>query len=236
MRRSVGVLLALLALLAAPCAWTQNGVSARSGVLNYSEGDVRIAGSVEQINGTTYVQQGETLRTVEGHAEILLAPGVFLRLGRNSSFTLLSDRITDVRVKIAAGTALVDAIGVPPDTRVEVQMGDSVTVLSKNGLYHFNAAAGQIRAFEGEATVSEASQAARLGPGRMLALGPALTPAKFKARKSRDELYTWSRNRDVSLGLANSPARAGSASSFDLGACPGNVPGDPVTCEPAGLR
>jgi len=208
MRRTAVVLVAMLAV---PAAWGQAVISARSGMVNYVEGGVHIAGSPVKLDGAIFpeVKIGQTLSTEAGHAEILLTPGVFLRLDRNSSFRMVANKLTDTQVEILKGSALVEVDEILKDNHIAVKMGDSSTVLTKNGLYHFNADAGQIRAFDGKAQVSAASNSTELKGGRTLLVANSLTPDKFNKNKSKDELYLWSEQRDYRLALANISAARG---------------------------
>jgi hypothetical protein len=213
--RFAAVLLAIS--LCVPAAWSQAVISGRSGMVNYVEGSVQLEGRPVKLDGAIFpnVKIGETLSTQAGHAEVLLTPGVFLRLDRNTSFRMISDKLTDTQVEILSGAALVEVDEILKDNRIAVKMADSETVLLKTGLYHFNADAGQVRAFAGRAQVSEASNSAELKGGRTMLVASSLTPDKFDKNKSKDELYLWSEQRDYRLELANiSVARNTNANSF----------------------
>lgn len=200
---------AILLLLAVPSGWAQAVISAHSGMVNFVEGDVYPADQPVKLDGAIFpeVKLGQTLSTQSGRAEILLTPGVFLRLDKNTSFQMISNKLTDTQVEILGGSALVEADEILADNRIAVKMGDSKTVLLKTGLYHFDAAAGQVRTFAGKAQVSDASNSAELKRGRTLLVsslaGPSLTPDRFDRNKSKDELYAWSEQRDSRLELAN---------------------------------
>ena len=201
----------LVSVLAVPAAWAQAVISAHSGMVNYVEGGVQIAGTPVKLDGAIFpeVKVGQTLSTAAGHAEILLTPGVFLRLDRNSSIRMVANKLTNTQVEILSGSALVEVDEILKDNRIEVKMGDSSTLVTKNGLYHFNADAGQIRAFDGKAQVSAASNSTELKGGRTLLVGNSLTTDKFNKNKSKDELYLWSEQRDYRLALANISAARG---------------------------
>jgi hypothetical protein len=208
---------AILLSLTVPACWPQAVISARSGMVNFVEGDVQLAGQPIKLDGAIFpeVKVGETLSTQSGHAEILLTPGVFLRLDRNTSFQMISNKLTDTQVEVLGGAALVEADEILKDNRIVVKMGDAETLLLKTGLYHFNAAAGQVRTFAGKAQVSDASNSTELRGGRTLLLGSSLTPDRFNKNKSKDELYAWSEQRDQRLELANiSVARGTNSNSF----------------------
>src|SRR5690349_4536111 len=70
------------------------------GTVNYVEGQVSINGS--QLNqksvGSAEVDQNGVLSTDRGKAEILLTPGVFLRVADSSSVRMVSPALTDTQV------------------------------------------------------------------------------------------------------------------------------------------
>jgi len=174
-------------------------------MVNYVEGETRLAGKPVKLDGAIFpdVKVGQTFTTGIGHAEILLTPGVFLRLDNNTSFRMVSSKLTDTQVEILRGSALVEADEILRDNRITVKMGKSETSLLKTGLYHFNADAGQVRTFTGKAQVSDASNSTELKGGRTLLVGSSLNADKFDRKKSKGELYTWSQWRHQGLALAN---------------------------------
>jgi hypothetical protein len=196
---------AFLLALAVPVCWAQAVISARSGLVNFVAGDVQLEGQPVKLDGAIFpnVKVGQTLSTGMGHAEVLLTPGVFLRLDKNTSFRMVSDKLTDTQVEILRGSAMVEADEMLKDNRIAVKLGDSDTLLVKTGLYHFNAEAGQIRTFAGKAQVSDGSNSTELKGGRTLLVGSSLTADKFNKNKSKDELYAWSAQRDYLLERAN---------------------------------
>jgi hypothetical protein len=196
---------AILLALAVPACWAQAVISARSGLVNFVAGDVQLEGQPVKLDGAIFpnVKVGQILSTRLGHAEVLLTPGVFLRLDKNTSFRMVSDKLTDTQVEILRGSAMVEADEMLKDNRIAVKLGDSDTLLVKTGLYHFNAEAGQIRTFTGKAQVSDGSHSTELKGGRTLLVGSSLTADKFNKNKSKDELYAWSAQRDYLLERAN---------------------------------
>ena len=208
---------AVLLSLAVPACWAQAVISARSGMVNFVQGNVQLEGQPVKLDGAIFpeVKPGQTLSTKWGHAEILLTPGVFLRLDRNTSFQMISNKLTDTQVEILSGSALVEADEILKDNRIAVKMGEAEAMLLKTGLYHFDAATGQVRTFAGKAQVSDASNSTELKGGRTLLVGSSLTPDKFDRNKSKDELYAWSAQRDARLEFSNiSVAQGTNSNSF----------------------
>src|SRR5262245_47884082 len=82
MVRTAGVLVFLTS-----SAWAQQVVSARAGTVHHVEGEAVVAGTqLQPKEGLFYeVKEGQRLETRAGRAEVLLNPGIFLRLAPNSS-------------------------------------------------------------------------------------------------------------------------------------------------------
>ena len=94
----------LAALLSLP-AWGADTDSrqrtAMPGTLNYVEGQASIGNQTLTSNevGTANLQDGQVLETGNGKAEILLTPGVYLRVGSNSAVKMVSSNLTDTQVR-----------------------------------------------------------------------------------------------------------------------------------------
>lgn len=201
--------IAVFALLAMPAAWSQLMVSARSGMIHHVEGNVTMAGEqvVIQTGSFPEVKVGETLETRAGRAEVLLTPGVFLRMDENSSFKMISNQLTDTQVQLVTGSALVEVDELLKDNHIAVRVGESETTLLKNGLYHFSADSGQVHVFDGKAQVSMGSTSVELTKGRTVILASAMTVDRFNTKAAKtDGLYAWSLHRAGELSLANSYA------------------------------
>ncbi len=58
--------------------------------------------------GSAQLQPGQSLNTEKGKAEILLTPGVFLRIGVNSSVQMISPSLTDTEIGVNKGHAMIE--------------------------------------------------------------------------------------------------------------------------------
>src|SRR5205823_11016075 len=85
--------LLVAAISAMPQAYT---VSAKPGAVNYIEGHAFLNGQPLSDKGlrSTFLNANDTLSTDLGKAEILLTPGVFLRIGDNSEIRMVSPSLT----------------------------------------------------------------------------------------------------------------------------------------------
>src|ERR1700730_7675018 len=110
------------ALLAAALFASAQGAVARPGTVNYAEGQVTLEGQSigAQALGKSEVAPGQGLKTDNGKAEMLLYPGAFLRLGRNSAVRMSSPSLTDTRVELVQGQALVEVDQIEKENSLEV--------------------------------------------------------------------------------------------------------------------
>ena len=99
--------------------------------------------------------ENQSITTLNGKAEILLTPGVFLRLGPNSSARLVAAGLTDTQVQLEQGRAMIEVDEYLPGNHLRVLEGTFAIDVEKKGLYDFDVARNQIRVFDGEATITE---------------------------------------------------------------------------------
>ena len=220
MRATVGMMLAGAALLGTarlPLS-AQSVISARAGLVNYTEGPVLLNGTQSQPARGVFPQMGkqDTLRTTRGRAEVLLNPGAFLRVDRDSSIRLLSNEITDSRVELAAGTLVLEAAEVRKDTSVGLQYRNATISIRKRGVYRLDSDPAALRVFDGKAVVESGGQRIEVGKGRMVSLDDTLATTKFNP-KNPDSLDLWSRTRAgflASVNLSTARSMSGRNSVF----------------------
>lgn len=196
----------LAALLSAP-AFGAN--PALPGALNYVEGQASIQNQpvTSKSVGTANLDAGQTISTDKGRAELLLTPGVFLRLGHNSAATMVSPDLTHTVVRLDRGHADVEVAEIHKQNDLQVQEGNATTRLLKTGLYGFSAADHQVRVFKGQALVLDRDKKIRLKGGHQLTLdAPKLKTAKFDEKQDESGLYNWSALRDEYLSDASANA------------------------------
>jgi len=183
-------------LLALPAAAASSAIP---GTLNYVEGQVTIAGQTIAPSsvGAVQLQPGQALDTGPGRAEILLTPGVFLRVGDNSAVRLVSPDLANTRVEVLRGQAIVEVAELFKDNNLWVLMHGSSTRLDKQGLYAFNADTQLVQVFDGKATVEQNDRTKDLDKGRELALNGNWKVTHFdtKAQAAQNSLYAWSNLR-----------------------------------------
>ncbi len=183
-------------LLALPAAAASSAIP---GTVNYVEGQVAIAGQTiaPRSVGSVGLQPNQVLDTGQGHAEILLTPGVFLRVGDNSAVRLVSPDLANTRVEVLRGQAIVEVAELFKDSNLWVLMHGSSIRLDRQGLYAFNADTQLVQVFDGKATVEQNDRTKDLDKGHELALNGTWKVSHFdtKAQAAQDPLYAWSNLR-----------------------------------------
>ncbi len=195
----------LVAIFGVSPAWAQQAISARSGMIHYVEGDVTINGSAIHPKFAEFpeVKNGELLSTQEGRAEVLLTPGVFLRLAENSSVRMLSNSLTDTRLEMVSGSALIEAGELLPDNAITFEMEGTRIGIPKRGLYRIDAAGRRLAVFDGQALITSGAGKMRAKKGQLVALDSAtLSPSKFDV-KTTDPFYRWNGRRAQYIAAAN---------------------------------
>ncbi len=195
---------ALLALTATP-GLAQYVVSAKSGLVNFTEGQVQLDGHTLESSPTHYpdIKEGSVLSTQDGRAEVLLTPGVTLRLGDHASLKMITNRLIDTRVELLGGKAVVEADQIDKDTSVTIVVNSAAVSLPKAGIYRFSFAPAQLKVFKGEAAVLSDSETRLVGAGRTCALGGTEVAVKKFETDDTDALDNWSHRRSELMAMAN---------------------------------
>ena len=196
------------AVLAAASAYGQYVISAHSGVVQYVQGRALLHDDAVEPKFGQFpdINENEVFRTEEGRAEVLLTPGVFLRMAENSSIRMVSTRLTDTRVEILSGSVMVECDDAlkdqAKDNAVALIYKNDTMLLVKHGLYRVDTDPARFRVYDGEAIVKGESGQLTLKGGKQTALGGVLMAENFD-RKDTDDLYLWSSQRSGYLAKAN---------------------------------
>jgi hypothetical protein len=182
-------------------------MSATPGTVNYTEGLVSIGNTpVRNMNRNQppVLRANDVLNTTDGKAEILLSPGTFLRVGKNSAVRMVTPELVDPRVEVLRGEAMVEVDQKLKDAHINVMQRDSDSSILKEGLYRFNADQGRVEVIDGKLRVNEGQQAKEIGKGKEIILNSAgaLQTASFD-RKAEDDLYAFSNLRSHYMAEAS---------------------------------
>ena len=182
---------------------------ARPGTVNYIEGAAYLNGTQLQNRnvGSAALDPGQVLTTGAGKAEVLLTPGIFLRVDSNSAVKMISPDLTQTQIEVDRGRAAVEVDQIFPQNEVQIMDGGVTTQLMKPGYYEFDGNTPEAMVFKGRAEV-------QLGDGKwetvkdhhelaLVADGPSAKTASFDSKPTNDELYNWSSLRSKYLAEAN---------------------------------
>jgi len=190
--------------LAASSAYAQYVISAHSGVIQVVEGSAYLNDKavVTKFGQFPDIKNGQEFRTEQGRAEVLLTPGVFLRMGENSSIKMVSNLLTDTRVEVLSGSAIVECDEIPKDNSIALLYKNNTMLLSKHGLYRVNSDPAQFKVYDGEAIVKGESGQLTVKSGKETSLAGVLMAENFD-KKDADDLSSWSSRRAGYLSTAN---------------------------------
>jgi hypothetical protein len=187
----------------------QSVVSARAGVVHFFEGSVYLDDEALQphLGRFPSMPAGSELRTALGRAEVLLTPGVLIRIGDRSAIRMIANDLSDTRVELLEGSAMVDA-GQPSS-------GTSATLIYKNwtvhflekGVYRIDSEPPRLWVLQGDADVSSATGPTPVSveSGMYLPFAPVLVPDR-SVGTPQDALSDWSRGRNQSITADNAIA------------------------------
>jgi len=190
----------------------QTAASAHMGTLNDVEGQASIEGRMisPRSSGTVGLEAGQVLATANGKAEILLTPGVFLRVGVESTLEMVTPELLHTEVRLQRGRAEVEVDKIDPSNRILVDLPHGQAQLLERGLYSFDAESGLVRVFDGKASVYPGEnlktdvRPIEVKGGRELVIaGLDAKPQRFDRNQAVDDLYRWGSLRAKYLEDAN---------------------------------
>lgn len=204
--RTAGMIIILLALTGG--AQAQYVVSVKAGVIQFAAGDVFLDDKPMRLSKGDYEQMenGQSLRTGRGFAELLLGTNVYLRLGTNSLLRMYQSHLIDTQLALERGSALVEVVEKAKGSQIRIVFGAGLVEIKKKGLYRLDAGTRELRVYSGEARVAKKNRKAKIKGGKMIRLNDDLKPSKFDA-KSVDSLHKWAAFRSFVLFADNPNAR-----------------------------
>ncbi len=184
---------------------------ANPGTVNYVQGAVYLDGTALNAKdvGNAIVQPGQELSTRNGKVEMLMTPGVFLRLDDNSMVKMVSPDLVMTQVELDKGRAGVEVDEIHNQNDLQVIDGGVTTRLNKHGYYEFDANHPEAMVFKGEAHAQvNDNKWIAIKDHHELALneGPQLAkekPQDFNEDDAKDELYNWNSLRSEYMAEAN---------------------------------
>jgi hypothetical protein len=186
-------------------------------MVNYIEGQASIASQplTQSSAGSAQLQAGQSLATQNGRAELLLSPGVLLRLDGNSALLMNSPDLADTQLTVQGGRAMVEADVILPADHLAIHEGPATVRFMTKGLYDLDATHGQFRVFDGRAEVTLAGKTFTVQGGHEFDLNAAKLKARgFDKKAYEDNFYRWGSLRSSYLAEANIDAARGFAQGY----------------------
>ena len=191
----------------------QKVVSARAGLITYLQGPAFLDGKRVALKTARFPQMhdGETLSTGRGRAELLLSPGIVLRLAENSQVRMDDTRLSDTRITLQQGEALIEIVQLADGNHLQVALGETTTELGRSGLYRIGKAQNEtaqntLRVYGGEALIHAGVKTADAKRGMEVGLNSDLTVSRFD-RKVKDLFHAWAARRSFELFMSDPEAR-----------------------------
>jgi hypothetical protein len=188
----------------------QSVVSTHSGVVYFFEGSVFIGDQPLQQKFGKFpdIGEGGELRTEKGRAEVLLTPGVILRVGENSSIKMVSTKLSDTRVELMSGSAILESAEPNAADNVSLIYKDWDVRLPQEGVVRIDADPGQVNVYKGQAEVHTGSEEARVTvtSGQNLPLAKVLVPEDTTVA-SNDPFKAWAMSRSQDISSDNATAK-----------------------------
>lgn len=184
--------------------YLDNPSAVTPGTLNYVQGAVSLGNHPVSAStaGSTILKPGELLTTGKGKVEMLLTPGVYFRMGADSTVKMVSPELTWTAVDLEKGEAIVEVDEIHPENNIQIYHGGVGTQLLKTGIYKFNAASSKVLVFQGEAAVRKPGNhwvVVKSGHEYELDAELGARPQKFDRAASEGDLYAWSSLRSKYL-------------------------------------
>jgi hypothetical protein len=209
-RNRTGLVVALgLASAAFTPALSQSVIATHSGVVYFFDGAVYIGDQqlVQKFGRFPDIGEGRELRTGQGRAEVLLTPGVVLRIGENSGVRMVSSKFSDTRVELLGGSAILEANEPAALTAVRLIHKSWQVRIPLEGVCRIDSQPPQVSVFKGEAEVSfdGGTEATFVRGGQTVPLAPVLVPEQAPYGAG-DEFKNWAMGRSQAISSDNATA------------------------------
>ena len=187
----------------------QSVISTRSGIVHFFEGAVYLGDQLLESHPGKFpsVPRGVELRTVRGRAEVLLTPGVFIRIGESSTIRMIANELSDTCVELLAGSAVMDSSEPNSGTSVRLIYRNWSVRLLEQGVYRIDSDPPRLWVLQGKADVSADTHEGTLSvaQGMSVAFAPVLVPER-SIGQPHDALSSWVEGRQQSISADNAIA------------------------------
>jgi hypothetical protein len=150
-----------------------------------------------------------------GRLEVLLSPGVYLRLAENSVFQMVTTDLDDIHLFLRRGSAIIEAgQGLDNAFLVQAAMPSGTAMLGKRGSYRLNVVGkrSEVLVRTGETTIEPLDLRVKEGKRVAVVSGVAEPVAKIEKDAAPDALDSWNAERTDNLAKANQSLNQGDLS------------------------
>jgi len=187
----------------------QSVVSTHSGLIYFFVGTVYLGDErLEQKFGRfPDIGEGRELRTALGRAEVLLTPGVALRLDENTSIRMLGTLFSDTRVELLGGSAILEVTATSPDASVKLIYKDWQIRVPQGGTFRIDTTPPRVRSYKGDVKVGSegTTETVTVREGEVLPLAEVLVPEP-SATSGNDDFKLWAMTRSQAISADNTVA------------------------------
>lgn len=157
--------------------------------------------------GQAAIGANQVLDTARGKVELLLTPGVFLRVGNNSELRMVSPHAPRVAFELVKGGAILEVDQSFEGVAFSVLMDGATAGITKAGLYLFGADQRSMGVLAGEAAVSQgkAHLTPKTGHGVFLLAGQRLKPQNLNMDAMQNEPFNLEQTQERVSGASECP-------------------------------
>ncbi len=186
----------------------QSVISAHAGLVYFTEGTVFLddAELPRSFGRFPEVKEGSVLRSAKGRAEVILAPGVFLRLDENSELRMISTNLQDARLELQRGSAIIESSAEQFPKPATLIYKDWQIRLPKPGRYRVDSEPPQIKVYAGAAELSLPGKTVTVDESRRFSFSAGFVKEEDSSKP--DALDLWVKERDKVMSAAASAAPA----------------------------
>jgi hypothetical protein len=178
---------------------------------------VERAGSTQVLTAQDDLKAGDLVTTgAASQVEVLLNPGSYLRVGENSAFEFVDNSLANLRVRLAKGSAIVEATGTEDaKLNITVLTPQLSFLIERRGVYRINvgsAASTELLVQKGSVVLD--GQTAAIKSGTKITFGKGSFVTAKLTKSERDEFDDWSKERANTLAKANYKLSARGLNSY----------------------
>lgn len=176
--------------------------------MSYIQGTVLLDGNpIDKANvNKAELSPGEVLSTRSGRAEVMLDPGIYLRLDDHTRVKMLSMAFTPTQLAVEHGEIGVEVDEIHNQNVLQVIDNGVTTQLIKKGYYEFNANSPMVKVFSGQAEVHSGQNSWKRVSARkemVLTDVAGARPRGFTPDPAEEPMMAWSKLRSQYLAEAN---------------------------------